>query len=231
MKFDVYCDESRPELLTTTRAIDHQFSLLGSLWLPFDQREEVKRKIKSLRSEYNVWGELKWTKVSEAKLEFYEDLLDMFFAEEAVSFRVIAINSSHLNIQRHHNNDPELGYYKFYYQLLIHRLAAGDEYSIFLDRRNNRLPNRLLKLKLVLSRGKPKATVSNLQAISSHESDLLQLCDILLGLTQSRLNSSNRGSVAKGKLLSHVEDKLGHVIQPTHLSESKFNIFQIRLGQ
>jgi hypothetical protein len=229
MKIEIYCDESRPELLTGNQPSSSQFSLLGSLWIPADNREIIKQNIKALRSEHGVWGELKWTKVTNAKLAFYKALVDMFFDQANLSFRAIAINSSNLDIKLHHNNDPELGYFKFYYQLLSHRLSAGDEYSIFLDHRKNRLPNRLHKLKLVLSRSKPQATVNNLQAIPSRESDLLQLCDILLGLTQSRLNSSNRGSVAKKELLSLAESRLGHVIQPTHVSESKFNVFQIRL--
>ena len=230
MKFEIYCDESRPELLVPRGQVNEKFSLLGSLWLPDHNREATKQHIKSLRAKHGTWGELKWTKVSNSKLEFYKELVDLFFDQELLSFRAIAINSSQLNVKVHHNNDPELGYYKFYYQLLSHRLRAGDEYAIYMDHRKNRVPTRLHQLKLVLSRAKPQSTVKNLQAIPSRESDLLQLCDVLLGLTQSRLNASNRGSTAKETLLAHAEHRLGHAIQPTHVLESKFNIFQIRLG-
>jgi len=147
MHFEIYCDESRPELLAKPSTAPGDFSLLGSLWLPADLRQTIKKEITEDRAAHSVWGELKWTKVTSAKVDFYKALTDIFFRYESISFRAIAIKTEKIDLQRHHNNDPELGYYKFYYQLLVHRLASGGNYAVFLDHRKNRLPTRLRSLK------------------------------------------------------------------------------------
>jgi hypothetical protein len=59
MKFEVYCDEANPDILTSASP-RVQYLLIGSLWLPADLREEIKAQITTLRSRYNVWGEIKW---------------------------------------------------------------------------------------------------------------------------------------------------------------------------
>jgi hypothetical protein len=58
---------------------------------------------------------------------------------------------------------------------------------------------------------------------------MVQVCDVLLGAAQSRMNRSNRGSAAKAEVISHIEDRIGHPIAPTVQAESKFNLFKIEL--
>ena len=56
MKFDVYCDESSPEAIATENA-DNKFLMLGSLWLPSDERTRFKDAVHQLRHKYKVGGE------------------------------------------------------------------------------------------------------------------------------------------------------------------------------
>ena len=63
MKFEVYCDEANPDILTSASP-RVQYLLIGSLWLPAELREEIKAQITTLRSRYSAWGEIKWSKVS-----------------------------------------------------------------------------------------------------------------------------------------------------------------------
>ena len=39
MKFEVYCDESRPDLLSSQKPAA-QYMVIGGLWLPADQRDK-----------------------------------------------------------------------------------------------------------------------------------------------------------------------------------------------
>ncbi len=60
MKFEVYCDEANPDILTSASP-RVQYLLIGSLWLPAELREEIKAQITTLRSRYSAWGEIKWS--------------------------------------------------------------------------------------------------------------------------------------------------------------------------
>jgi hypothetical protein len=43
MKFEVYCDESNPDAITSKK--EHsKYLLIGSLWLPAENREAIKNK-------------------------------------------------------------------------------------------------------------------------------------------------------------------------------------------
>ena len=112
MKFEVYCDETLPDLFTS----DHpsaEFLMIGSLWLPADLREEVKDRIAVLRQQHGVHGEMKWRKVSPSKVGFYTDLIDLFMSFGLdLRFRCIAVEHQAMNIELH-NGDAELGFYKF----------------------------------------------------------------------------------------------------------------------
>ncbi len=47
MKFDVYCDESRPDLLSSSNP-RARFMVIGSLWLPRETRGALKSAIHEL---------------------------------------------------------------------------------------------------------------------------------------------------------------------------------------
>ncbi len=79
MKFEVYCDETLPDLFTSQHP-QARYLMIGSLWLPADLRETVKARIAELRERHGVYGEMKWRKVSPSKLGFYTDLVDLFMS-------------------------------------------------------------------------------------------------------------------------------------------------------
>ena len=117
MDFEVYCDENYPDLFSSSHP-KARYLMIGSLWLPSTLRKELKSNINELRKIHNAWGEIKWRKVSPSKLPFYEALIDLFIQYDSeLRFRCIAIDNNDFD-QSWHNNDHELGFYKFYYQLL-----------------------------------------------------------------------------------------------------------------
>ncbi|WP_434637332.1 hypothetical protein MLC35_00880 [Sulfurimonas sp. NW7] len=79
MKFNVYCDETLPELFTSTKAVDKRL-MIGSLWIESGLNDSIKQHVKELRQKHNCWGEIKWTKVSPSKEAFYLDIIDLFFS-------------------------------------------------------------------------------------------------------------------------------------------------------
>ncbi|WP_199182602.1 DUF3800 domain-containing protein [Cryobacterium sp. N19] len=228
MPIEIYCDESRPELFVSEFPPAAN-TLIGSLWILGAQRDAFKTAIGALREEYGVWGEIKWTKVSPAKIDFYRALVDLFLTSPGMRFRCIVIDTVRLDMRRFHNSDSELGFYKFYYQMLTHWIDDGLSYRIFCDDKVNRDRTRLQTLGRVLQNGHPASRVEHVQAVQSTESVMIQTCDLLLGMAQAVFNESNRGSEAKRSLIAHLESGLGRPIAPTWQTERKFNIFKISL--
>jgi hypothetical protein len=231
MKFEVYCDEALPDLFTSTKP-RARYLMIGSLWLPADLREDAKGKIGRLRERHGVWGEAKWTKISPAKVNFYSEIIDLFMSYGMdMRFRCIAVDRTQVNMALH-DGDGELGFYKFYYQLLHHWILDFNDYRIYCDLKTNRDRTRLRVLKRCLDYANKTATIDDLQSLPSTEVALLQLCDVLLGAASSRLNETLKPGSAKESLVSLLEARLDlrGTLSPTGAAEKKFNIFKINLG-
>lgn len=230
MKFEVYCDETLPDVLTSAHP-SGRYLMIGSLWLPADLREDAKARIAELRQRHGVHGEMKWRKISPSKLDFYTALIDLFMSFGLdLRFRCIAVEHQAMNLGLH-NGDAELGFYKFYYQVLHHWILDQNEYTVFCDLKQNRDRTRLQTLQRVLNNSNRTSIIRDVQSLPSPEVVLLQLCDVLLGAASARLNEREDLGAAKRAVLAHLERRLNRTrLGPTHKSEEKFNIFRIRLG-
>ena len=228
MRFEVYCDEANPDVLTS-ESPRARYLMIGSLWLPVELRNEIKSRVAALRLRHKAWGEIKWSKVSPNRRDFYVELIDLFVSYgDNLRFRCIAVDRTQLNLALH-GNDGELGFYKFYYQLLHHWILDFNEYRIFCDVKSNRDPKRLPVLERCLSRANLTSRIDSIQSLPSHEVVLIQLCDLLLGAASSRINDTLREGSAKAAVVQRLELALGRALGPTHKTKEKFNIFKIRL--
>jgi len=230
MKFEVYCDESRPDLLCSQHPTA-QYMVIGGLWLPAEKRLRMKNDIHALRDKHLIGGEFKWQKVSPSRLDFYRDLADWFVAMgDDLRFRCIAVDHQQVDLLRFHGNDQELGFYKFYYQMLHHWILDFNEYAVFCDFKSNRVGTRMCELARCLGYSNLSSEIINVQAIRSRESVLLQAADVLTGIAAARLNNNLKAGSAKWELVTHIEQALGRQIRPTYRSEQKFNVFNIDLA-
>ena len=174
---------------------------------------------------------MKWRKVSPSKVGFYTDLIDLFMSFGLdLRFRCIAVERKAMNLGLH-DGDAELGFYKFYYQVLHHWILDLNEYTIFCDLKLNRDRTRLATLKRVLNNANRTSIIRDVQSVPSAEVVLLQLCDVLLGAASARINERTDLGAAKESVIAHLEQQLNRPrLGPTQKSEEKFNIFRIRLG-
>jgi len=229
MEFEVYCDEANPDLFSSAKP-KAQYLIIGSLWLPAELREDIKSKIKTLRENHNAWGEIKWIKISPSKLGFYLDLIDLFVGYgNMLRFRCIAVDQQSVNMQLL-GGDHELGFYKFYYQVLHHWIYDFNTYRVFCDQKSNRDPQRLLELRRVLDNANLSAKVACVQALPSKEVVLIQLTDLLLGAASSRMNKTLGDGTAKETVVKALEQRLSVKTLHSNQSEPKFSIFKINLG-
>ncbi len=228
MTMEVYCDETRPDLFTSKHP-QATYLMIGGLWLPAELRSDIKNKIAVLRDKHGVHGEIKWGKISPSRQVFYEDLVDIFidFGPE-LRFRCIAVDRHKFDAEKA-DNDAELGFFKFYYQLLHHWIDAGESYVIFCDGKTTAGAKRHGVLKACLQNANKTSNILNVLPQTSHQSALMQLCDVLLGAASAKINQIATSSPAKLAVIQKIESRLGHAIMPTAWNERKFNVFKIEL--
>jgi hypothetical protein len=227
MKVDIYCDESGPEALVDKNA--HKYAGIGSIRMPFAFRKEFKYEMNKFKQKHGVNSELKWKKLSPKYYDLYKEIIDFFFISDMLKFRVILLKSEDLNHSIFNCSDAELGFYKFYYEMLKHKLFEFNHYKIFLDYKENRDKERLNVLQKCLSRI-DNINIEIVQALESYQSLGIQLADILTGLVTSKFNAEISPDSVKLKLIKYIEEKyLEAEIKPTDKEEDKFNIFSINL--
>lgn len=235
MEIEVYCDESRLDLLTTKKKTTDRYMVIGSIWIPKDYRGSFKNKIKQIRAKYGVlYGEMKWHTIAPSKLDFYKEIITLFFEEgNKVEFRCIVVDIEQVDLETYHESDPELGFYKFYYQLLYHWIKSeiNNRYFIYTDIKTTRMRNRLSDLHDVLKNACPGADIVSVQAIPSKESVFIQLADLLIGAVGYSCHSYFL-SQAKSDIVELITDEIKRKpCEGTYRDERKFNVFKIHLNE
>lgn len=233
MKFEVYCDESSPDVFTSRSERRVRFLMIGSLWLPAELRQDLKNEIATLKDSHRVGGQIKWQKVSPSRQSFYTELTELFVQHgDDLRFRCIAVDKDKLDFKLYHEEDRELGFYKFYYQMLHHWILDFNDYQIFCDIKTNAKSDRLHDLQKCLQNANLSASISSVQAVPSSESALVQFADFLLGATNARMNDLLREGSTKKAVVEHLESLLNRPrLTATGRQEHKFNVFEIEPGK
>ena len=177
MDFIIYIDESRHG-----GPCSGPYMGIGGLSVPRDQKEAVTKRLKLLRKEIGLTGEIKWTKVSASKLTSYQRLIDFFLENDALRFQVIQVEKATLDHAIDIDGNAELGFYKFYYEMLIELMVPPHRYLVLLDFKTNKGADRFGDLRRVLKNNLPSgASLSDLTINDSFQSPLAQLADLLTG--------------------------------------------------
>jgi hypothetical protein len=230
MDIEVYCDESQTDILSTKKSAA-EYLVIGSLWLERGTRGVLKQAIHALRDKHHIGPEFKWSKLSPSKQVFYNELLSWFFGlGMELRYRCIVVPKKDVDLVKFHHSDAELGFYKFYYQMLHHWIDDFNTYQIFCDYKRDRMSDRLDTLKSCLCHSNLTAEIKTLQWVRSEESVLIQIVDVLTGAVSARLNNTLQTGTAKSVFVTELERRLGRKIAHTRAGEKKFNIFQIQLG-
>ena len=130
MEYNVYCDESCHLENDNTNVM-----AIGAVYCPKDKIKEVSNRIREIKIANGIpkYRELKWTKVSAAKLDVYRDLINYFFNNSDLHFRAIIIpDKTKLNHQRYKQTHDDW-YYKMYYDMLKTVFNISDSYNVYID--------------------------------------------------------------------------------------------------
>lgn len=213
IRLHLYCDESCH--LPHDRA---PFLLLGLLACPAERARAAHGELAALWEQHGLPRrfEIKWTKVSPARLDFYRAVMDWFFVSEEISFRALALPDKHRLYSTLPAESRDALYYRLYYQLLRSAIEQGNRYRVFLDLKDTRGSEKLAHLTGILRADADDPygkSVENLQHIRSHEVKLLQVCDLLLGaINFARRPQAVAESLAKRALVRFIEERLGHLL-------------------
>lgn len=221
---NIYCDESCH--------LEHDslpVMLLGAIWCPTPEVPRLSKEIQAMKVRHHAEGELKWTKVSKSKLHFYIELTDWFLAETSLHFRgLVVLHKELLDHERFNKGSHDDFYYKMYFSLLSKILNPNIQHKIFLDIKDTHGRIKLRILNEILCNDKYDFTsrmIKSMQNIRSYESQLLQVCDFLLGALSYRHRRLS-GNPTKIEIIRRIETGLGHdMLHSTPLREEKFNLF------
>jgi hypothetical protein len=223
--YNVYCDESCH--LENDR---QPVMVFGSIWCPKSKVPEISSDIKAIKKRHRASGELKWTKVSPAKLPFYMDLIDFFFGQDELNFRgLIVTNKQDLNHSYFNEGSHDSFYYKMYYQMLMPVLKPPHAYNVYLDIKDTRSADKVRFLREVLCNKLydfDRTLIPIIQNIRSGESHLLQLADFFTGAVGYRSRLYPGKSKAKSTIVETISHRNGRdLVGCTPLWEEKFNLF------
>jgi hypothetical protein len=222
--FNVYCDESC-HLEKDRQSV----MLLGAIWCPKSYVRKISAEIRELKSKHNARGELKWVKVSKARQRFYLELVDYFFLTPQLHFRCLVVDDkSKLNHDYFNLGSHDTFYYKMYYSMLKTILSPENSYHIYIDIKDTLSQNKVNKLREVLCNNVydfTKQMIANIQHIRSHESELLQLADLLIGAVSYKNRKLNENP-AKVIIVNSIEKNIDQSLcLSTSLFKDKFNLF------
>ena len=223
--FNVYCDESChiendniPVMAWGGVICENRFT------------RDLSQQIRRLKTKHGLKSdfEAKWVKVSPAKADFYLELVDLFITDSQLSFRGIVVPDKRQLDHATFDQSHDEWYYKMYFLMLRHIFIRPNRYRIYLDIKDTQGGPKIRKLHQVLANNLgdfQREHVERVEQLRSHESELSQVADLLIGA----LAYANRGldsNSAKMAVINRLRDRFGEQILSTTSSFTapKFNI-------
>lgn len=233
---NIYCDESC-HLQNDKQSV----MVLGAIHCPASKKDEIFLRLDELKRKYNLipkhnkhpkenrtYYEIKWNKVSISQIDFYRDVIDYFFDDDDLSFRVLVVPDKSLLDYEIYGHTHDTFYYKMYFSMLKAILQPEFAHNIYIDIKDTRSTEKVHKLETVLRNDKydyNKEIIKKVQQVRSHEVELVQLADLLIGAV-SYVNRGLNTSEAKNELIERIRQRSRYsLLKSTLIKERKFNIF------
>lgn len=228
--YNIYCDES-----CHLQNDGSDIMVLGGISCPLKYAKNINAEIKHIKEKYglgqNKYGvamELKWTKVSQTKINMYKELIDLFFEKDYLSFRAVIVKEKSKLDHKIFLQDHDTWYYKMYYYLLREMVRIGQQYNIYIDIKDTNSADKVLFLQKVLNRSLYDfydETVKRIQPVRSDEVNILQLTDLFIGAL-SYVNRGKCSSRSKLEIVNYLQLRSNLDLKhTTSRNTQKFNIF------
>ena len=224
-QFNIYCDESCHLENDNSKSM-----VLGAIICPSELKKEVTNRIREIKVRNGLpsYFEIKWNKVSNAKANFYQEIVDYYFDVKYLNFRALVVPDKSIIDHKAVAQTHDEFYYKMYFDMLKVIFEPHSQYFIYLDIKDTRSSERIKVLQEILSNSPyaiSRSTVQRIQHIRSHESELLQLADLLIGAL-GYFHRGLHGNEAKIAIIETITRKAGFDLKKSALyREKKFNQF------
>jgi len=224
MEYNVYCDESC-HLVSN----DSKYMLIGAVYCPKYKVKKVNEYIEHLKENYNLSDkiELKWNKIDKKTEKLYLDIINYFFNNDDLKFRVIVVDKTKLDHEKYNQTENEF-YHKAYYEMLKYIIIPGNSYNIYPDIKDtnsyyyHQVMLDYLRIKMSDTN---KKTIKKVQPIRSYEAPILQINDILIGALSYYYRNLSGNSV-KLNIINEIKKLYQNDFNiSSYYSNTKFNIF------
>lgn len=224
-EYSIYCDES------CHLENDNQKSMvLGGIWCPTDKRKKIAREIRAIKTKHKLKPkyEIKWNKVSKGQLGFFLEIVEYFFKNKDLHFRVLVIpDKTQLRHEEYKQSHDEF-YYKSYFNLLKTLFQPDNHYNIYIDIKDTRGEEKIKKLHECLCRNQydyDRDIIRKIQQVRSHELELVALADLFIG-AMSYVHRELSSSEPKLEIIQEIRQFSKYsLFKSTLYREDKFNIF------
>jgi hypothetical protein len=191
---DVYIDESSQS--------KHHFLVIGGIVLETSDVPTFVSEMRRVRLPELPSGEMKWAKISVAKLAAYKRVVDLFFDFNRTGsphFHSLVVDTTLQDHKLYNQGSRELGFNKEIYQIAMKfgRLYKRHNFHVYLDYRST--SHKSEELRLILNRGTIKRgdirdwPYRRVQFRNSKGTDLIQLSDVLVGAIALSITDTIRG--------------------------------------
>lgn len=224
MEYNVYCDESC-HLVSN----DSKYMLIGAVYCPKYKVKKVNEYIEHLKENYNLSDkiELKWNKIDKKTEKLYLDIINYFFNNDDLKFRVIVVDKTKLDHEKYNQTENDF-YHKAYYDMLKYIIIPGNSYNIYPDIKDtnsyyyHQVMLDYLRIKMSDTN---KKTIKKVQPIRSYEAPILQINDILIGALSYYYRNLSGNSV-KLNIINEIKKLYQNDFDSSsYYSNTKFNIF------
>ena len=224
MEYNVYCDESCHLVSNNSK-----YMLIGAVYCPKIKVKKVNEYIEHLKENYNISNkiELKWNKIDKKTEKLYLDIINYFFNNDDLKFRVIVIDKTKLDHEKYNQTENEF-YHKTYYEMLKYIIIPGNSYNIYPDIKDTNsyyYHQVILDYLRIKMQDTNKKTIKKVQPIRSYEAPILQINDILIGALSYHYRNLSKNSVNLN-IISEIKKLYQNDLNETsYCSNTKFNIF------
>lgn len=223
--YNIYCDES------CHLENDHQsVMVLGALTCRDTEMRSVALAVRALKRKHDLDDsfEIKWSKVSPSKADFYIEVMDLFFATGALSFRGLVVPNKSALRHADFGQTHDEWYYKMYYHLLCPALGAKVKSRVFLDIKDTCGGPKIAKLESYLRshlKDQVREMLLGMQLVHSKEVVLIQLADLLIGAL-SYVHRDLKSSPSKLQIIDRIRENTRLTLKwSTAPGRPKFDVF------
>jgi hypothetical protein len=238
-EYVIFCDESE----THGRFFSNFY---GGVMAGSSQYDRITQRLNAEKQRLNLFGEVKWSKVSENYLAKYQELIRIFFEEiHAGHLKVRIMFRQNIHAATNLTEDQiEGAYFRLYYQFIKHAFGLGQRppphtparlklfFDEFPDTREavTQFKGFILGLKDNPKIRQAGFTIAehDIGEIRSHDHVLAQCLDIVLGAMAFRLNDKHaeipQGGMRRGRRTVAKEKLYKTILAEIRRIKPNFNI-------